>query len=313
MPPRPPAARAFNGESDAAIAKARYDNVTKLEQRLTKAYDAINKLGEVQRVFISRRYLDLKLAELHLVHEHREKVHEEKEEQKRIRSQMQEEQRVADEIKRAKEQAEKEEAESAAALEKARAELAAAEETSRQHERLEAIVTRLETELKEALERKAKAIARAQLTKSGHVYVLSNVGSFGEGVYKIGLTRRLDPYQRVDELGDASVPFPFDVHAIIYSEDAPALEAKLHQSFAHRRVNAVNRRKEYFRVTLDEIRDVVEKHHGLVTFQLNAEAEEYRKTVAFLAANGEAASGDGEAVAMHALGESVVVTDGYRR
>ena len=108
--------------------------------------------------------------------------------------------------------------------------------------------------------------------------MLSNIGSFGDGIYKIGMTRRLDPLERVDELGDASVPFPFDVHAIIFSEDAPALEGKLHRAFASRRVNMVNHRKEYFRVTLDDIRDIVAKLHGLVTFLLVPEAEQYRKT-----------------------------------
>jgi hypothetical protein len=108
-------------------------------------------------------------------------------------------------------------------------------------------------------------------------------------VYKIGMTRRLDPHERVDELGDASVPFSFDVHAIIYAEDAPALEATLHQEFAPRRVNMVNTRKEFFRVTLDEIRVAVEKHHGIVTFVLSHEAEEYRKTCALTA---ETASSD---------------------
>ncbi len=279
--------RAFNGECDAAIAKVRYDNVTTLEARLTKAYDDINKLGGVSRVFISRRFFDLKLAELHLVHEHREKVQQEKEEQKRIKEQMREEQKAQEEIERAKAEAEKLEASSKAALDKAQAELAAAQATGKQHERLEALVTRLETELKDALDRKAKAIARAQLTKSGHVYVLSNIGSFGEGVYKIGMTRRLEPLERVDELGDASVPFPFDVHAIIYAEDAPALENKLHKSFADRRVNLVNHRKEYFRVTLDEIRDAVERAHGLVTFLLVPEAEQYRKTRAALEAGAQ--------------------------
>src|SRR5690606_6084789 len=123
-----------------------------------KAYADINKLGDVQRVFISRRYLDLKLAELHLVHEHREKVEEEKQEQKRIRDQMREEQRAQAEIDKAKAEAEKEEAASAAALAKARAELAAAEETSKHHAKLEELVSRLENELTEALDRKAKAI-----------------------------------------------------------------------------------------------------------------------------------------------------------
>lgn len=272
--------RAFNGECDAAVAKVKYDNVTTLEERLRKAFEQINKLGEVQRVFVSARYFDLKMAELHLVHEHREKVQEEKEEQKRIREQMKEEQRAQAEIDRAKAEAEKEEAQSAAALAKAQAELAVIEAAGKHNDKLEALVSRLENELKEALDRKAKAIARAQLTKSGHVYVLSNIGSFGEGVYKIGMTRRLEPLERVDELGDASVPFPFDVHAIIYAEDAPGLENRLHRAFVERRVNLVNARKEYFRVTLDEIRVEVEKAHGLVTFLLDPPAEEYRKTLA---------------------------------
>ncbi|MFT3774117.1 MAG: DUF4041 domain-containing protein [Minicystis sp.] len=279
--------RAFNGECDAAIAKVKYDNVVTLEERITKAYEAINKLGEVQRVFIARRYLDLKLAELHLVHEHREKVQQEKEEQKRIKEQMREEQKAQAEIERAKAEAERDEEAKQKALEKARAELEASLATEKQHEKLEALVTRLENELKEALDRKAKAIARAQLTKSGHVYVLSNIGSFGEGIYKIGMTRRLDPLERVDELGDASVPFPFDVHAIIYSADAPGLESKLHRVFADRRVNVVNTRKEYFRVTLDEIQVEVEKLHGLVTFLLVPPAEEYRKTISAASAPSE--------------------------
>lgn len=272
--------RGFNGECDAAIAKVKYDNIVTLEERVTKAYETINKLGEVQRVFISRRYFDLKLAELHLVHEHREKVQQEKDEQKRIKEQMREEQKAQAEIDRAKAEAEKEEEQTAAALEKARTELSLIEAAGKHNEKLGALVARLENELKDALDRKAKAIARAQLTKSGHVYILSNIGSFGEGVYKIGMTRRLDPFERVDELGDASVPFPFDVHAIIYAEDAPGLENKLHRAFADRRVNLVNTRKEYFRVTLDEIRTQVDKLHGLVTFVLLPEAEEYRKTIA---------------------------------
>lgn len=272
--------RAFNGECDAAIAKVRYDNAVTMQSRIEKAYTDINKLGEVQRVFITQKYLELKLAELHLVHEHREKVEEEKQEQKRIREQMREEQKAQAEIEKAKAEAEKEEAAKAAALEKARAELAANEATSKQHEKLEALVSRLENELKSALDQKAKAIARAQLTRSGHVYVLSNVGSFGDNIYKIGLTRRLDPFDRVEELGDASVPFPFDVHAIIFAEDAPALETKLHKTFADRRVNLVNMRKEYFKVTLDEIQEEVKKHHGFVSFTLMAEAEEFRKSIA---------------------------------
>lgn len=277
--------RAFNGECDAAIAKARYDNVVSLEQRITKSCEEINKLGHSNRICVTTPYYQMKLAELHLVHEHREKVQEEKEEQKRIREELKDEQKAREEAERAQADAERDEQKKRTALEKAQADLAAAVGTAAQHAKLESLVARLETELKGALDVKAKAIARAQLTKSGHVYVLSNHGSFGEGIYKIGLTRRLDPYERVDELGDASVPFSFDVHAIIFAEDAPALENKLHKEFAHRRVNMVNARKEYFRVTLDDIRLAVEKHHGLVTFVLTPEAEEWRKTRAMLDAS----------------------------
>ena len=115
-----------------------------------------------------------------------------------------------------------------------------AHKAGQQTAKLESLVSKLENELQAAIDRKAKAIARAQLTRSGHVYILSNVGAFGEHVYKIGMTRRLEPLERVKELGAAPVPFPFDVHAMIYSEDAPALEYKLHQHFAKRRVNLVN-------------------------------------------------------------------------
>ena len=130
-------------------------------------------------------------------------------------------------------------------------------------------------------------MSRAQLTKSGHVYIVSNLGSFGEGIYKIGMTRRLEPLDRVKELGDASVPFPFDVHAMIYSQNAPSLESALHRAFDERRVNLVNTRKEYFRVELDEIVTVVDQSKdddvAEVTFTLAAEAEEYRRTLSLIA------------------------------
>jgi hypothetical protein len=272
--------RAFNGESDAAIAKVKYDNVTSLKSRIEKSFVAINKLGESKFVAIAPEYLALRLDELHLVHEFREKQHEERQVQRAIKEQMREEQEAEAEIQHALEQAQQDEAQKETALLKARAELA--EATGRQHDKFEQLVARLETELSAALDRKAKAIARAQLTRSGHVYVLSNVGCFGEDCYKIGMTRRLDPQERVDELGDASVPFEFDVHAMIYSEDAPTLERALHAEFSARRVNQVNTRKEFFRVSLDEIRAAVEKIHGVVSFVLIPNAKDYRTTLAML-------------------------------
>jgi hypothetical protein len=120
----------------------------------------------------------------------------------------------------------------------------------------------------------------AQLTRSGNVYVISNVGSFGEEVFKIGMTRRLDPMARVHELGDASVPFAFDVHAMIYSEDAPGLENAFHRQFAEKRVNLVNMRKEYFRIGLEEIEAFASSQGVKVEFTKLAEAREYRETLA---------------------------------
>lgn len=274
--------RAFNGECDASIGKVKYDNVQNLEKRIYKSCEAINKLGHTIRVQITRAFYELKLAELRLVHEHREKLQEEKELERERREQMREEERAQKEIEKAQKEAEEEEARDRRALEKAQAELARAD-SGKQTEKLAALVAKLESELSAAIDRKAKAIARAQLTRSGHVYVLSNVGAFGEGVFKIGLTRRLEPHERVAELGDASVPFGFDVHALIFTKDAPALEAALHRRFENRRVNMVNSRREFFRVSLDEIRAAVTDLHGEVTFRVDAGAEEYRKTLALLA------------------------------
>lgn len=268
--------RAFNGESDAAISKVKYNNAAALEARIKRAFEQINKLGKTKRIELAADYRQLKLQELYLSHEYQEKKQEEKETQKQIREQLREEEKVAREVEQAQVAAEKDEAVALRALEKARAELA--HETGKQTAAMQALVEKLESQLSEALDRKAKAIARAQLTKSGHVYVLSNIGSFGEGVYKIGMTRRLEPLERVDELGDSSVPFYFDVHALIYSENAPQLENQLHRYFASRRVNKVNLRREYFRVTLEEIRAAVKELHAEVTFVTEHVAEQYRKT-----------------------------------
>ena len=115
--------------------------------------------------------------------------------------------------------------------------------------------------------------------RAGYVYVISNIGSFGENIYKIGMTRRLDPMERVDELGDASVPFKFDVHAMIFSDDAPTLEASLHHAFENKKVNMINGRREFFRVTLDEIENVVKANYDkTVEFIKIPQAEQYRES-----------------------------------
>lgn len=277
--------RAFNGECDAAVAKVRYNNVEVMEKRIMRSFEAINRASKTTDFEITRAYLDLKLAELHLAHEYHEKREEEREEQRRIREEMREEAQALKELERARREAEKEEARYEKALARAREEVARA--AGAKQEKLRAEIEELERRLEEAHANKERAISRAQMTRSGHVYVISNVGSFGEEVYKIGMTRRLDPMDRVRELGDASVPFRFDVHAVIYSDDAPALENALHKAFHERRVNLVNPRKEFFRAPLTEIARVVREHHGEIEFTRVAEAEEYRKTVSLLRGKGD--------------------------
>lgn len=273
--------RAFNGECDAAIVKVKYNNVHVMEERLQKARDAINALAAVQQCVIVSEYLALKLDELRLVHEYQEKQQDEREEQRRLREQMREEEAALREIEKARHDAEREEKRYADALAKAREEAERA--VGGKQDKLRAQIDELEARLAEA-QQNTRAVAQAQLTRAGHVYVISNVGAFGEHVYKIGMTRRLIPMDRVDELGSASVPFDFDVHAMIRAPDAPALETALHRTFHERRVNRVNPRKEFFRVTIDEIATVVTKLHGEIDIISVPEAEEYRKTVAMASA-----------------------------
>lgn len=272
--------RAFNGESDAAIAKVKYNNVKVMEERIRKAYDAINSLVTVQQCYLNPDYLNLKLQELYLVHEYREKLQQAKEEQREIRARMRDDEIARREIEKALQDAERDETKYNEALRDALLEAETA--AGARHEKLLTHIKNLERRLGEVLAQKERALSRAQLTRSGHVYVISNLGSFGENVYKIGMTRRLDPMDRVLELGDASVPFRFDVHAVIYCEDAPTLETQLHNKFRDRRLNKVNFRKEFFRVTLEEIAYAVHEFHGHIEFTMLAQAEEYRKTLAFL-------------------------------
>jgi DNA repair exonuclease SbcCD ATPase subunit len=276
-------ARAFNGECDAAIANCTFKNVQQMEQRIYKAFDALNKMNEINRIYINRAFLDMKLDELRLTHEYRLKKQEEREEQREIRAQMAEEKRAQAEIDRALREAEEEERRAKKALDKARKEMKSKLEqmTAEQVAKHQEKVTELENALDEALQKGQKALSMAQQTKRGHVYVISNVGSFGENVFKIGMTRRLDPQDRVDELGSASVPFLFDVHAMIFSEDAPAMENLLHQRFNDQRTNLVNKRKEFFNVKLEDIKDAVFDIAGNdVDFIETASAQHYYETQA---------------------------------
>ena len=272
--------RAFNGECESLISKVKWNNVNQMRERIKKSFDTINKIGESQTVSIQPGYLDLKIKELNLEYEYQLKKQKEKEELRAAQEAMREEEKARREFEQAQKEAEKEETNYQKALEKARKEIEQA--TGDKHDKLQAQIEKLELELKEAQEKKERAISMAQQTKRGHVYVISNIGSFGEQVFKIGMTRRLEPEDRVKELGDASVPFQFDIHAMIYSEDAPTLENELHKSFTNNKVNMLNYRKEFFNVSIDEIEQKVKEIGIDAEFQKIPEAMEYRETIAIL-------------------------------
>jgi cbb3-type cytochrome oxidase subunit 3 len=270
-------ARAFNNECDAAISNTRWNNVDRMEQRIEKAYDAINKMNQSNAVVISHDYFGLKLKELRLAYEYADKKQQEKEEQQEIKRQMREEAKLEQE----KEKALKEEEKYNKLLEKAKKD--AEKATGETLDSLNEKIAQLSQDLEEAHEKSERAKSMAEQTKRGHVYVISNIGSFGNNIYKIGMTRRLEPLDRVKELGDASVPFTFDVHAMIHSEDAPALESSLHKKFDQLRLNLVNARKEFFRVTLSDIKEEVRKISPDAEFIETAEARDYRESQSIIA------------------------------
>ena len=270
---------AFNGKVDTILSMIKKDNYGILEQKIRDAYSLVNNLGAAFRnARINPTYLDSCLDELKWGATVNELKLQEREEQRRIKEQIREEEKARREYEKAMRDAAKEEEMIRKAMEKAQQAILKASEE--QKAKFEAQLAELQQKLVEAEEKNQKALSMAQQTKSGHVYIISNVGSFGENVYKIGMTRRLEPLDRVRELGDASVPFPFDVHAMIYSENAPALETELHHFFVQNQVNKVNPRKEFFRVPISDIRQEIDKRNIDVKWTMAAEAAEYRETLA---------------------------------
>jgi F0F1-type ATP synthase membrane subunit b/b' len=269
----------FNGKVDTVLSRIKTGNQGRLIQEIKDACAMVNNDGEVYKnARIQEEYLDSRLEELKwgvAVQKLKEKM---REEQRAIREQIREEEKARTEIERAIKQAEREEDLVNKAIAKIKKQFEEASEAEKA--KLEAELRVLNGKLVEAEEKSKKAISMAQQTKKGHVYIISNIGSFGEDVYKIGLTRRLDPNERVRELGDASVPFPFDVHAVLASDDAPALETELHRRFLERQVNKINKRKEFFRVGLTELRKAADELGLESSWTLTAEAAQYRETLA---------------------------------
>lgn len=270
---------AFNGKVDSTLSKIKHNNYGKLSQEIKDAFELVNFNGSAFRsAKITDIYLQARLNELEWGVAVNEIMLEEKEEQRRIKEQLREEEKARREYEKAIKEAEKEEKAIQQAIDKATKELMLAGEEQRIA--LEQKLAELQIKYEEAEAKNQRAISMAQQTRSGHVYVISNIGSFGENVYKIGMTRRLEPLDRVRELGDASVPFSFDVHAMIYSDDAPSLENHLHKVFNDKQVNKVNSRKEFFNVGIKDIKSTIKEMSIDAHWTMFAEAKEYRESLA---------------------------------
>jgi hypothetical protein len=270
--------RSFNNECDAIIHKVKFNNVEASEKKIRKAREQLNKLNNYNLIEITVHYLDLKLEELFLAYEYSKKKFDEREEQRHRNELLREELRAQKEIEERLKVLLKEQQHFQNALDSYLNQLENANESLSNDIKRE--VQKIETELKKIEDERSELDYRVRNAKAGFVYVISNLGAFGENVFKIGMTRRLEPLERIRELSGASVPFPYDVHAMIFAEDAPALENELHKAFNEKRVNKVNNRKEFFRVSLKEIEKVVrENYNKPVEFTRLGIAQEYRETM----------------------------------
>ena len=276
--------RTFNVECEAAINKATYTNMPRIEKRIKRSFEQLNKLNTGNGVELTQNYLQLKLDELHLAFEYAQQKEEEKEKLREEREKEREEKKVQAELAKQRKAVEKERAKQAKHFEQAQAllkeKMENVNEDDEKYKSLQEEVAKLKSKLSE-LDKKSESLDyRENHATAGYVYIISNIGSFGQNVFKIGVTRRLEPLDRIRELSSASVPFKFDVHALIFSEDAYKLEANLHNYFDKQRVNKVNNRKEFFNITIEQVHDALDKYYNR-TFEFREvpEAEEYRKSL----------------------------------
>jgi Domain of unknown function (DUF4041)/Meiotically up-regulated gene 113/Protein of unknown function (DUF2510) len=259
--------RAYNNEADNAVHSMKPYTLESSIQRLEKARETISRLGATMHIQITDSYHRLRVEELELTADYLAKTAEEKERAREERARLREEEIARREYEREQDR-----------LRKEYAHYDTTAATLRQHgdtegaERAQAKLTEIQDAI-DGINRRAANI------RAGHVYVISNIGAFGEDMVKIGMTRRLDPNDRIRELGDASVPFHYDVHALVFSDDAVGLETRLHHELADRRVNLVNLRREFFRVTPAEVRDTLLRHQGsIVQWVDEPEAAEWRQS-----------------------------------
>lgn len=276
--------RSFNVECEAAINKATYTNMPRIEKRIQRSFDQLNKLNTPNGVELSVDYLQLKLDELHLAFEYEAKKEEEKEKLREERERDREEKKAQAEIARKRKAVEQERAKQAKHFEQAQSllkeKMASVDKDDEKYKSLQEEVNKLKAQLDDLDKQSASLDYRENHSTAGYVYIISNIGSFGKNIFKIGVTRRLEPLDRIRELSSASVPFKFDVHALVFSDDAYKLETNLHNYFDKQRVNKVNDRKEFFNITIEQIKDALSKYYNR-TFDFHEipEAEEYRKSL----------------------------------
>lgn len=276
--------RCFNAECDNFLLALSYKNVDSIRNKVSRSFESLNKIFSVDGIALDNKLLEYKLEELNLVYTYELKKEQEREQQKAIKEQMIEEEKVRREIERQKAKIEKDQTQCNNEVKKL---LGYMQKTSSDVEKQLYIdkIKELEEKLKELESAKESVLEREANARAGYVYIISNIGSFGDDIYKIGMTRRLEPMDRIKELSSASVPFEFDVHAMIFSDNAPELENILHKHFEAQSVNRVNLKKEFFHVSLDEIEKVVkENYNNTVEFTRIPVANEYRQTQAILQA-----------------------------
>lgn len=256
--------RAYNAEADNCVRSLRSGNISTAQKRLESAVKAIEKLGVFMEMRVNPDYHALRVVELELTADFQMKVQEERERAREEREQLREQRRAEQELAAERERLEKEKAQYVSAMASLRA--------SGDDAGADELANRL-GDIEDAIAANDYRIANI---RAGYVYVISNVGAFGPGIVKIGMTRRLEPHDRIRELGNASVPFRYDTHALFFSNDAISLEGELHKAFADRRVNFVNERREFFFATPAEVRALLlEKVGGLLEFTEDVEALEY--------------------------------------
>lgn len=275
--------RAFNNECEALTHKVTFKNLESIEAKIERAFTELNELNRINNVSLTRKYLDMKKRELYLVHRYHQQKEAEREEMRRQREAAREERAREKEIESKKKLVDKDITHHEQMISTLRAQLdrAAAEADAEVARRVQAEMDTLKATIEVKRQEKDELDHTLLSARAGYVYIISNVGAFGEGVVKIGVTRRLEPLERIKELSSASVPFPFDVHALVFSEDAFELEAQLHRHFDAQRVNLVNQRKEFFRVDMDQVRAKLDEYRDLVVdFTAEAPADEYRESLA---------------------------------